>query len=115
MSPHADKSELLKKKHDESMMSDSTMKEIRVGHGGTRRNERWSRGTSWHIAIITTKSQAQQGSAKLSQAPPHSLIPSSKSPSCWNQSFRIAKMPPDVPDKAEQKSESNSVKAQVET
>ena len=56
------------------------------------------RGTLQSLQHITTNS-AQQGSAKLSQAPPHSLIPSSKSPSCWNQSFRIAKMPPDVPDK----------------
>ena len=92
-------------------MSDSTMEEIREG----RAEEMSSGVVARHIAIITTNSHAQPRSATLSQAPPHSLIPSSKSPSCWNQSFRMAKMPPDVPDKAKQKSEINGVKVQVET
>lgn len=72
MLPHADKSELLKKKHDESMMSDSTMKEIRVGQ------EEISGGVVAHRGTL----QSLQPTARLRKALPSSAkhLPTLSSP-----------------------------------
>ena len=75
MLPHAHRSVLLQKKHDESMMSDSTMEEIREG-----RAEEMSNGDVAHCnhynqqPCSATLSHAQPSTSPLS----HPLIKESK-------------------------------------